>query len=176
MLNYLQKMISEKQAITLLKKYSTSETAFNKVLNHVKAVQKVALRIASRHKDIDMNIIRIGSLLHDIGRFTATEKITHGIIGAEILRKEGLESLARICERHIGAGITKEEIIEKKLPLPKKDFVPKTKEEKIIAHADNLIFGDKEVSFDKVVERFRKELGEYSIKKFIKLKNDVLSL
>ena len=56
-------------AIPTLKKYSTDNESFEKVLAHVKAVQKVALRIASKFDDVDLEIIKIGSLLHDIGRF-----------------------------------------------------------------------------------------------------------
>lgn len=168
--------ISEEEAISLLKKYSNSEESFKRVLEHVKAVQRAAVRIAEKCKGIDMYKIKIGSLLHDIGRFSSglgKEKLKHGIIGAEILRKEGLEDIAPICERHIGAGISKEDIIMQELPLPARDFIPITKEEKIIAHADNLIFGSTEKGFDAVIERFRKELGEEYVKRVTKLKDDV---
>jgi uncharacterized protein len=174
-LAYMKK-ITEKQAIELLKKYSNSEEDFEKVLAHVKAVQKVAVRIASKVPGIDMYKIKIGGLLHDIGRFSCPpgkDNCRHGLAGAEILRKEGLPDIALIAERHMGAGITKEDIIEQKLDLPGKDFVPLSREEKIVCHADNLIFDDKEVSFDKVTERFRKELGEKYVKRFVKLKNEV---
>jgi uncharacterized protein len=123
--------------------------------------------------------INIGSLLHDIGRFSCPpgkEIIKHAYLGAEILRKEGLPDIAQIAERHIGAGITKEEIIKRNLPLPHKDFLPLTKEEKIISHVDNLTFGDKEGTFEMVVERFRKELGEKYVARFIRLKEDVDNL
>ncbi|MBR9698864.1 HDIG domain-containing protein [Candidatus Woesearchaeota archaeon] len=168
-------MISEQEAIALLKKYAPSEELFQKILDHVKTVQRAALRIAEKCKDINLDLIRIGSLLHDIGRFE-THSIQHGIKGAEIIRKEGLdEALARIAERHIGAGISKEDIKDQKLPLPEQDFIPETKEEKIIAHADNLIFGDREGTFEEVLERYKKELGEEHLPKFIKLKQEVES-
>lgn len=168
--------ITEKDAIDLLRKYSDSEESFRKVLNHVKAVQRAALRIGAQVKDIDMYKIRIGSLLHDIGRFDCPpgkDNVKHGLAGGRILRKEGLEDLALIAERHLGAGITKEDIIKQRLPLPKKDFLPITKEEKIIAHADNLIFGDKEKSFEDVVKRYREELGEKYVERVKKLKKEI---
>jgi uncharacterized protein len=171
------KKITEEEAIELLRKYSNSNTSFENVLSHVKAVQKVAVRFASKIPKVDMYKIKIGSLLHDIGRFSCPpgkDKCKHALVGADIVRREGLgESLALIVERHIGAGIRKEDIIEQNLPLPHRDFVPLTKEEKIIAHADNLIFGSKEGKFERVIERFSKELGNENAKRFIKLKDDV---
>ncbi len=167
------KKITEQQAIELLKKYSNSKESFEKVLAHSKAVEKAAVKIASKQKNVDMYLVKIGSLLHDIGRFSdlsGKAKVRHGLIGAEILRKEGLPDIALIAERHVGAGISKEDIIEQGLPLPHRDFMPISKEEKIVAHADNLIFDAREGTFDEVIERYKKELGEKSIPKFVKLK------
>ena len=42
--------------------------------------------------------------------------------GAEMLRKEGFPRHARVCERHTGAGVTREQIINQHLPLPEQDF------------------------------------------------------
>jgi uncharacterized protein len=36
--------------------------------------------------------------------------ITHGIIGAELLGNEGLPGHALVCERHIGVGLSIEDI------------------------------------------------------------------
>ena len=47
-----------------------------------------------------------------------------------------LEKYARICERHTGAGLTANEIIAQKLPLPPRDFLPETLEEKLVCLAD----------------------------------------
>ena len=41
-----------------------------------------------------------------------------------------------MCERHTGAGITKDEIMLQNLPLPHQDFLPETLEEKVICYAD----------------------------------------
>jgi uncharacterized protein (TIGR00295 family) len=156
--------MDEKQAVALLKKYSKGDKrVFMKVLAHSRAVQKLALKMAKGIPDIDINLIKTGSLLHDIGRFSCPPRtalsIKHGIKGAEILRKERQKTLAKIAERHIGAGISKEDIREQKLPLPKKDFMPRTKEEKIIACADNLVFGKSVKTIKQVVERFSGEIS-----------------
>ncbi len=170
-------MITEQEAINLLEKHSSSPKSFQYVLAHVQAVQRVAVRIAAECKGVDMEVIAIGSLLHDIGRFAelkGKERVRHGIIGGQILREEGVdEAIARIAERHIGVGIRKKDIIEQDLPLPHQDFVPETREEKIIAHADNLIFGHEEKPFEAVVERFRRELGEQYVLRAKKLQKEI---
>jgi len=168
------KTITEKRAIALLKKYAPNEKIFKLVLAHSKKVQQVALRLA-KNIDCDKEFIKTAAILHDIGRFKYFKKniIKHGIHGAKILRKEGLLKHANVCERHLGAGINKKDIKDQKLPLPKKCYIPLTKEEYIICYADNLVFGSKEVPFKKVVERFRKELGDYGVKKLLLLKKKI---
>jgi len=170
------KRITEKQAIELLKKHSSSKKVFEKILNHSLTVKKIALRVANNYSDINLYQIKIGSLLHDIGRFfcfSEKNKIKHGLVGAEILRKEGLLDIALITERHIGVGITREDIIKQKLDLPKKDFLPISKEEKIIAYADNLAFDKKEKTIQDVMKRFKKELGDEYVERILKLKKEI---
>jgi uncharacterized protein len=165
-------------AIQLLKKYSANDADYKIVLAHSKAVSKVAKDIAKDIKGVDINFIETAALLHDIGRFKLSsgrkDTIRHGIYGASILRKEGLpEAYALVNERHIGAGISKKDIIKQKLNLPLNDFVPISKEEKIICHADNLVFGDKIGTIDDVIKRYKSELGVKIAKKFKKLADEV---
>ncbi len=169
--------ITEKQAIALLKKYSPNERIFKLVLTHSKKVQQVALKLA-KNIDCDKEFIKTAAILHDIGRFKYFKKdknkVKHGIHGSKILKKHNLHKHAKVAERHLGAGINKKDIKEQKLPLPKnKCYISLTKEEHIIAHADNLVFGDEEVPFKRVVERFEKELGPYGVKKLILLKKKI---
>jgi len=167
--------ITEKGAIALLRKYSTDGDSFDKVLKHVETVRKVALRIADEIPGVNIQFISIGSLLHDIGRFDCWKKdgIKHGIRGGEILRKEGLPEYALVAERHLGAGISKEDIKEQGLNLPLKDYMPVTKEEKIITHADNLVEQDREISLHEAVERYDKELGRKAADKIRNLAKEV---
>ena len=128
--------ITEKEAVEMLRKYSTSNESFNKVLNHSRAVQKLALEIAKdikKNHDVDMDFVKIASLLHDIGRFKCYKEnsIRHGVVGGEILSKQGLTKHARIAETHIGVGITKQDIEKQGLNLPLRHFMPETTEEKI---------------------------------------------
>ena len=167
--------LTEKEAIALLKKYSKDKDSFEKVLAHSKAVQKFALEISKDIPDIDPEHIRIGSLLHDIGRFDCWEKNPekHGIRGAEILRDENLPEYALVAERHLGAGISKEDILERNINLPLKDYIPVTKEEKIITHADNLIHRDKRVSLKECMERYEKMINKKVAKQVKKLAKEV---
>lgn len=170
---------TEEECIQLLKKHAPNEMAFNIILAHVKKVEEAALETAKRIPNSNMEIIKAGSLLHDIGRFdyppsAGKDAIKHGIRGAEILRSENIdESVAGICETHIGIGITKEDIEKQSLPLPKKDFIPITKEEKIIAYADNLVIGNI-IGTEKMVEdRFEKELGKEYAERAGKFHNEI---
>ena len=177
--------MDEKQAIELLKKYAPDEERFKKVLEHSKAVQKVALRIAeeivANGHHVDIKFLIGACLLHDIGRFKTGKDgeniIQHGIIGAEILRKEGVdERYALVCERHIGSGIDKEDIEEQKLDLPLNDYIPESIEEKIVCYTDSLIFGNKEGTIEQVIERYRKEVGEKLVEKTKKLHEEIEKL
>ena len=174
------KNISEKEAIKLLKKYANNEENFNGVLAHSKTVQKVALDIGKKVKGVDLDFIKSASLLHDIGRFKTGIKgkdvIKHGIFGADILRKEGFPEYALVTERHMGAGISREDIIEQGLDLPLNDYIPISKEEKIICHADKLVFGDRIGTVEEAVEKFSKELGEKAGKKIKRLADEVEGL
>jgi uncharacterized protein (TIGR00295 family) len=176
--------MDEKEAIALLRKYASDEESFQKVLAHSKLVQKIAVKIAKDIMDngyfVDLDFIETASLLHDIGRFkcppNTKDSIKHGVEGAEIMLQEKLPHESLVCARHLGAGITKEDIINKKLPLAPEDYVPETIEEKIIAHADNLTAGDKEITIEQSIERFRKEIGEEFAERIKKLNEEIEEL
>ena len=173
------KNITEKQAIALLKKYAPNKQSFDIVLAHSRKVQELALSIAKKIPRADTGFIGIAALLHDIGRFKCPPRknsIWHGVEGATILRKEGLHKYALVAERHLGAGITKEDIKRQKLKLPLKDYVPKTIEEKIISYADNLIFGTRIGALQEVIKRYRKEIGDFYIPRVIEQHNEIVKL
>ncbi|MDO5834959.1 MAG: TIGR00295 family protein [Methanobacterium sp.] len=144
------------------------------VIEHSQAVMLKANQLVMDFElDVDLELVRKGAILHDVGR-SKTNGIKHAIVGAEILKKEGFPSeIIKIVERHIGAGITKEEALV--LGLPPKDYLPITLEEKLVAHADNLIHGTKEVELDFVIKKWEKSLGEHqaSISRLIKLHYEV---
>ena len=150
------------------------------VVMHCLAVSDYAyelgLKIKNNGYDINLELVILGALLHDIGR-SKTHGISHGIEGAKILREYGFEEeLALIAERHIGAGIPKNEAVE--LGLPPRDYIPLTLEEKLVAHCDNLISGTKRVDIDFVVNKFKKRmnLSHPSITRILNLNYEINKL
>lgn len=130
------------------------------VVQHSKAVHLKAVALSenlSENFEIDLEIVKEGAILHDIGR-CMTDGIYHAVVGAEILKSENYSAeIIKVVERHIGAGIPKEEAIT--MGLPAKDFMPLTLEEKIVAHADNLLHGTQNVDIDFVIEKWSSRMG-----------------
>ncbi|KZX11292.1 TIGR00295 family protein [Methanobrevibacter oralis] len=156
--------------IKLLYKEKTPEN----IIAHSKAVCNKAMEIASHFENVDKDLIKKGALLHDIGR-SKSHGINHAIKGVEIAKKYGYpQDVLNIIERHVGAGITENEAI--KLGLPKKSYMPQTLEEKIVAHADNLITGDKEVGVDFVINKWKYKIKnpDENIKRLIKLNEELI--
>jgi len=124
------------------------------VINHCKAVRDVAVRIADK-AHADRKLVEAGALLHDIGR-AKTHGIFHAVEGVRIARRIGLPlDILYIIERHLGAGLPKEEAVI--LGLPEKDYIPETLEEKIVAHADNLIQDCKRQRIEDEIKQVKKK-------------------
>ena len=157
---------TRKECIDILKKAGCNK----KVVRHCKAVEDLALKMADLANG-DKKLVGVAAMLHDIGRAN-THGIRHAVEGAEMARKLDLpENVVLIIERHIGAGITKEEA--KRLGLPVKDYVPITLEEKIVSHADNLIEETKKRPVREVVQRFE-DLGYRIVgKKILRLHKEL---
>ena len=115
----------------------------DRVIAHCESVCRLAVKIA-RLCGARIALVEAGAMLHDLGR-CKTHSIHHAVEGAAIARDRGLpESLVNIIERHIGGGISEEEAAV--LGLPPKSYLPETLEEKVVAHADNLIDGTRKVN------------------------------
>ncbi|MFW9999387.1 MAG: HD domain-containing protein [Candidatus Hermodarchaeota archaeon] len=133
------------------------------VRRHSEKVADKAIEIANKINKVklDINLIEIGALLHDIGR-TKTHGFKHALIGGKILRQRGFsEKLARICETHILGGLDKEDA--KKVGLPEKDYLPITLEEKIICLADKHMAGAREVSIQARFNRWFQKYGRSKV-------------
>jgi uncharacterized protein len=128
------------------------------VVAHCRKVSSMAVSLAERMKEpVDRELVRVGGLLHDIGR-SRTHDIGHAVAGVEIGRTLGFsEQLLLIIERHVGAGITASEAV--RLGLPEKDYLPMTREEKLVSYADNLVSGVREMPFQEALDRFMRILG-----------------
>lgn len=127
-------------------------------ISHSIVVSKRALAIAKRtHIKVDCGLVRLGALLHDIGR-SKTQGIGHAIIGADLAKSLGFfKPVIDIIEHHIGAGITASEA--ERLGLPKRDYLPLTPEEKIVSYADNLTSGVEHMSFSHAFDKLTNILG-----------------
>jgi uncharacterized protein len=142
-----------------------------KVVEHSEVVHETCMNLVELLKDrkpylkVNKRLVSLGSLLHDIGR-SKTHDISHGLAGAEIIRglnvknSAELEKIALICERHVGAGISKEEA--EKMGLPLKDYIPRTIEEKVIAYCDNTCDGSVARDPNYAALKFEKAFGKQS--------------
>lgn len=149
---------SRETALRLLKKSGCSRN----VIQHCKNVSKLAVKIAKilqkKGYAVDLRLVETGALLHDIGR-SKTHSVHHAIVGAEIARSFALpEPIVRIIERHVGAGIPKEEA--KVLGWPEKSYMPETLEEKIVTYADKLVEGTKRVDIEQTIAKTSGKLGK----------------
>lgn len=123
-------------------------------LRHCRQVSDKAIAIAQTNgllgndAPLDRETVVAAAMLHDIGIFMcdapgiecrgSEHYLRHGLLGADLLRKEGIdEEIARVAERHTGSGITREEIISDDLPLPlDRCFLPQSRLERLICYAD----------------------------------------
>jgi len=86
-------MISENEALQLLKKYLNND----KVVRHCLCVADIAGEIATKIKQknsflvINPEKVRIAALLHDIGKY---KEGFHELNTIEVLSKEGLDDIA----------------------------------------------------------------------------------
>lgn len=162
--------MKSKKEIELLKEAGCPD----KVIEHVIAVAMAALSIADEVKiPVDKELIRLGSLLHDIGR-AKTHGIDHAVVGAQMAAELGMdERIVKIIGRHIGAGIPADEA--RAMGLPYKDYLPISPEEKIVAHADNLLIGSRITSFEESLQRFKNLLGidHPAVERFLKLHKEI---
>lgn len=139
---------------------------------HAQAVTDMALCMARKHPELNMDLqfIEEAAMLHDLGIFLTdaprihcfgkAQYLCHGYLGAEILRSLGYERHARVCERHTGTGLRKEQIIANGWDIPAMDLLPETLEEQLICFADKFFSKTKYLhtprTLEQVVESMQK--------------------
>lgn len=168
----------------LHKKYAPSTAALESVLKHCHIVRRIALQIAQGYYPTNHELINAGALLHDIGVYRLYDNgvlgeskyITHGLLGYELLKEEGLdEAVCRFALLHTGVGITKDDVTKNKLPLPARDYVAETDEEKIVMYADKFHSKSTPPTFNSAVwyaDYLRSKFGEDKAEQFESLVND----
>ncbi|MCK4521698.1 MAG: HD domain-containing protein [Nanoarchaeota archaeon] len=113
----------------ILKYYLHGSHAFN----HTERVYNLAVRIAESEKDVDIKVVKLAALLHDVARFKETKesKICHAEEGSkmakEILTEEGYdkEIINHVCDCISTHRYSKQ-------------LTPKSKEAAILQDADRL--------------------------------------
>ncbi|MDX3070961.1 HD domain-containing protein [Streptomyces sp. MI02-7b] len=132
----------------LHEKYAPSAEAFDLVFTHCEIVWSIAEQLmpASGVGAVDEELVRAGCLLHDIGVYRLFDDgggldhakyVRHGLLGHELLAAEGFsEALCRFCSCHTGVGLTAADVLRQGLPLPPADYVPVTREERLVMYAD----------------------------------------
>lgn len=169
------------------KYYPENSLAFQYYYVHVKSVANLALKIADMnpHLNPDSFVIWQMAMVHDIGiRFTNAPEIgcngklrylEHGYKGREVMEAEGFAHIAAVCERHIGVGITRDEVMKFELPLPHRDMVPVSVEEEIVCYADKFFSKSADdPTKPKPIEKIEKSLrkyGDYKVDVFRRMMN-----
>lgn len=161
--------------------YPVDNTLKNILVTHSRQVREHALSVDRRHPELhlDTQLLSDGALLHDIGIFLTHAPsigchgdypyLMHGYLGACMLRKEGLESLARICERHTGTGLTKDSIQKAGIPIPINDYLPETLEEQVICYADKF-YSKSHINQSRTPEQTAQSLakwGQQCVRRFL---------
>ena len=145
-------MMSHNEALKLLEKYGISE----RVLRHSMAVNNFALKLARKFNkegvNVNIEMIDIGSLLHDIGRKLAKKnKIRHAIAGKDIATKENLSEIKNIIGNHGLFSVFDKNAL-------------KTWEEKIVFYSDKRVEEDRVSSLDErlygLIQRHQKDEDE----------------
>lgn len=169
-------------AIDIIRHFYPEDTPLRRLLLlHSSQVRDKALSILGNPEldglSVDIQIVNDGAMLHDIGIMKCDAPgilckgsepyLLHGYLGAEMLRQYGaeqgcdMEPYARICERHTGAGLTREDIVAQQLPLPNdREYVPQTLEEKLVCLADKF-YSKSSPEKEKPLNRVRKSLSKF---------------
>lgn len=144
--------------------YDTSSRLYKILLTHSECVARKAIECIRRKGiEADTDFVYEAAMLHDIGIIECDAEsidchgrepyIRHGVIGTEMLRRERLPRHALVCERHTGSGITRDEIISEGMPLPHRDLLPVSIEEKAICYADKFFSKSRTLDEEKPVEK-----------------------
>ena len=168
-------------ALAIIDKYYPEDNELKHILlTHSRSVANKALWIADSHPElkIDKQFLEEAALLHDIGVFLTDAPgihchgthpyICHGYLGSELMQKEGYPRHALVCERHTGAGMSLQSILDQQLPVPHRDMLPVSLEEQVVCFADKFFSKthlDREKSPEKVLKSISR-FGEEGVLRF----------
>src|ERR1700729_3254756 len=140
---------TDEEILRLHEKHAPTADALDLVYTHCLIVCGIVEQLHSRSpagRELDLNLMRAGSLLHDVGVYRLYDDaghldrgnyIRHGILGYGLLQEEGFpEAICRFASHHTGVGLTRDDVISQRLPLPPADYLAETDEERLVMYAD----------------------------------------
>lgn len=161
--------------ISILEKYySRGSDLYNLLIAHSQQVANFAMNVIDHnpHLVIDRDFVYEAAMLHDIGIFKChalsihctgnMPYICHGYIGRELLEAESLPRHALVCEHHTGSGLSLNDIVAQDLPLPHRDMLPTTIEEKLVCYADKF-FSKSRIAPAKPLDKVQAEMARFGI-------------
>ena len=159
--------------LRIIDKYYPEDNALKRLLlEHSQSVARKALQIVAFHPrlHLDSQFVEEAAMVHDIGICQTDAPgifchgtypyISHGILGAAMMRAEGYERHARVCERHTGAGLSLNDIVSQGLPLPHQSLLPETLEEQLICYADKF-FSKSHPERENTIEQAERSLAKF---------------
>lgn len=154
------------------KYYSDNLPLKELLILHSRLVADKALKVAAMHPELklDTQFLEEASMLHDIGIFLTDAApihcfgkyhyLCHGYLGADLLRSEGLSRHALVAERHTGTGLTLKQILERNLPVPHRDMLPVSLEEKVVCFADKF-YSKTRPEEEKTIEQAERSIAKF---------------
>jgi uncharacterized protein len=140
---------TDEQIRALHEKHAPTRKAYELVYTHCEIVCQIAEQVLARTGlglGLDVELIRAGSLLHDIGVYRLydtdgeldhAQYVRHGVLGYDLLGEEGFpESIRRFCSCHTGVGLSRDDVRKQSLPLPIADYLAESGEERVVMYAD----------------------------------------
>ena len=135
--------MSKEDALALLQELGLPTHIIQHSIAVAEKAVKITRRIQAADHEVNVEVVELGALLHDIGRVRA-HGIPHAEYGGEIIRTHGFsDAVARIAETH-----------------SLNDLLPEAVEEKIVCYCDKTIKGTQPMSvtarFDLWIRRYGK--------------------
>lgn len=155
--------------------YEPGTPLYHTLVTHSQQVTALAQAICNHllacGVPVDSEFVGEAAMLHDVGiihtdapsiHCHGTEPyVRHGILGRQMLEAIGLYRHALVCERHTGAGISLDDILSQQLPLPHRDMLPISIEEKVVCYADKFFSKTHLEEPPRTLERVRKSLAKF---------------
>lgn len=163
--------------------YSGQSELLSIVTVHSEQVARKAISVlAPFASEADTAFTREAALLHDIGVVKCHAPsigcrgdlpyICHGVQGRLMLEALGLPRHALVCERHTGSGLSAADIQRQGLPLPRRDMLPLSLEEKAICYADKFFSKSGNLTLEKPLDKVIRQMeahGPDALQRFLQL-------